>query len=149
MIQVPDGSHDAFDHDGSLDYGSLQFEDMSGNPVDGHACDVIYVEDDDIPVQRLVNPDGSVEYILDADDADGEDWKLRESPVTSAETHLSTAGLLTHAESCLLVFLRAPLSAMMQLSAVSRHYLTLLAWTFIGDTVAMDDSMITYPNHFS
>lgn len=72
---------------------------MQGNPVDGPNCDVICVDDDNaIPWQLQVNPDGTVEHVWENDDendyvhagGNGKDRMLRESPVTSAEPHTIT-----------------------------------------------------------
>jgi hypothetical protein len=81
-----DSNHILPQIDSILDFGSLEFEDLLGNPIDGRACDVVYTDDDE-EVQLLVNPDGSVEYIWDVKDAED----LREAPGTSAEAHILTA----------------------------------------------------------
>lgn len=83
---IQNENHILFEGDGSLDYDNLQFEDLLGNPIDGRTCDVIYADDYNGPVQLLVDPDGSVQYIWVPKNAD----ELRESPVTSAETHFPT-----------------------------------------------------------
>uniref|UniRef100_A0A093XDC7 chitinase n=1 Tax=Talaromyces marneffei PM1 TaxID=1077442 RepID=A0A093XDC7_TALMA len=66
-----------------------QFEDMVGNSIDGHSCDIIYVDEDyDLASQMSVRPDGSFEYIWgDEDDTTNEHkarWVLRERPLTSS-----------------------------------------------------------------
>ena len=81
-----DGEGTALGSDGLLDYYHLQFEDLSGHEIDGHSCDVIFAEDYDGPVQRLVNPDGKVQYFAAIASAYG----VRESPITSAATHTPT-----------------------------------------------------------
>lgn len=67
--------------DGKLAHDVLQFEDLLGNEIDGRSCDVIYADDEDGPVQLVVNEDGSVQYSK----------SLPEIPVTSAEAHMPTA----------------------------------------------------------
>jgi hypothetical protein len=66
---------------GELSFDDLDFEDMLGNKIDGWVCNVIYADDEDGPVQIMVNKDGSLEY----------DTGLADIPITSTETHVSTA----------------------------------------------------------
>ncbi|KAJ6018170.1 class V chitinase [Penicillium sp. IBT 35674x] len=75
----------SFEEDGKLAYDDLQFEDMLGNEIDGRACDVIYDDEHDGPVQIIFNEDGSVQQILEAEYAE-----YTESPVTSSDASVPT-----------------------------------------------------------
>lgn len=99
--------------EGYLNYDDMQFEDMQGNLVYGHACDVVLVEETDGIAWKLrVNPDGSVDHIRDGASEEAvsgstgggsSDYRNRapqESSLTSTGLHSSATAMPGQPRPC-------------------------------------------------